>query len=158
MDSYSTMKLEFLALKWAVTEKFRDYLIGNRFTIFTDNSPLSHLKTSKLGAVEQRWASQLAMFDFEIVYRPGRKNGNADALSQQNFTGGEQWGVLEEMVPTATVNATSVFPEFQDMQRLQEQDPIISWFQFYWSKGGGWSRERDKRERDKRSQKTHGNC
>ncbi len=54
MDNYSTMKLEFLALKWAVTEKFRDYLIGNRFTIFTDNNPLSHLKTAKLGAVEQR--------------------------------------------------------------------------------------------------------
>ncbi len=59
--------------------------------------------------------------------------------------------VLEEMVPTATVNATSVFPEFQilDMQRLLEQDPIISQFKFYWSKGGG----PDKRE--KRGAKRH---
>lgn len=154
MDNYSTMKLEFLALKWAVTEKFLDYLIGNRFKVFTDNNPFSHLKTTKLGDVEQRWASQLAMFDFdfEIVYRPDRKNGNADALSRQNFTGGEQHVVLEEMVPTATVNATSVFPEFQiqDMQRLQEQDPIISQFKFYWSKGGG----PDKRERQEEPKDT----
>ncbi len=114
------------------------------------------MKAAKLGAVDQRWASQLALFDFEIAYRPGRKNRNADALSRQNFTGEEQRVVLEEMVPTVTVNATSVFPEFQilDMQRLLEQDPIISQFKFYWSKGG----VPDKREREKRSQKTHGNC
>ncbi len=151
MDNYSTMKFEFLALKWAVTEKFRDYLIGNRFTVFTDNNPLSHLNTAKLWAVEQRWASQLAMFDFEIPYHPGRKNGNANALSRQNFTGGEQRVVLEEMVPTATVNATNVFPEFQirDMQRLQEKDPIISRLKFYWSKGGGPD------ERETRGAKRH---
>lgn len=53
------------------------------------------------------------MFDFEILYWPGRKNGNADALSRQNFTGGEQRVVLEEIVTTATVNAIFVFPEFR---------------------------------------------
>ncbi|RXN18313.1 Transposon Ty3-I Gag-Pol poly [Labeo rohita] len=152
MDNYSTMKLEFLALKWAVTEKFRDYLIGNKFTVFTDNNPLSHVKTAKLGAVEQRWASQLAMFDFEIVYRPGRKNGNADALSRQRFIGGEQQGGLEKMVPTMIVNAISVFPEFQqqDVQRMQEQDPLISRFKFYWNRGGG----PDKGERREESKDT----
>ncbi|PIK45975.1 hypothetical protein BSL78_17183 [Apostichopus japonicus] len=44
MESYSSMKLEMLGLKWAVTEKFREYLLGNTFTIFTDNNPLAHLK------------------------------------------------------------------------------------------------------------------
>ena len=29
MENYSTMKLELLALKWAVAEKFRDYLLGS---------------------------------------------------------------------------------------------------------------------------------
>lgn len=38
------MKLELLALKWAVTEQFREYLLGNKFAIFTDN-PLSYLQT-----------------------------------------------------------------------------------------------------------------
>ncbi len=83
MDNYSSFKLEFLALKWAVAEKFREYHLGHSFVVYTDNNPLSHLQTAKLGAVEQRWASQLAAFDFTIKYRPGRSNGNADTLSRQ---------------------------------------------------------------------------
>lgn len=80
--NYSSMKLEFLALKWAMTEKFREYLLGHRCIVFTDNNPLSHLSSAKLGALEQRWAAQLASFDFEIRYRPGKSNANADALSR----------------------------------------------------------------------------
>ena len=52
MRNYSSMKLELLALKWAITDKFRGYLLGSSFTCFTDNNPLSHLQTAKLGAVE----------------------------------------------------------------------------------------------------------
>jgi hypothetical protein len=48
MDNYSSMKLEMLALKWAVTEKFRDYLIGSKFIVYTDNNPLCYLQTAKL--------------------------------------------------------------------------------------------------------------
>jgi hypothetical protein len=37
-------KLEFLALKWAVTEQFRDYLhYAPEFTVFTDNNPCTYL-------------------------------------------------------------------------------------------------------------------
>ena len=82
MDNYSSMKLEFLALKWAVTEKFRSYLLEAEFEVLTDNNPLSHLETAKLSAVEQRWASQLALFNFKITYKPGKNNQNADALSR----------------------------------------------------------------------------
>lgn len=52
MENYSAMKLEMLGLNWAVTDKFQDYCIGKKFTILTDNNPLSHLQTAKLGAVE----------------------------------------------------------------------------------------------------------
>ncbi|KAK7921991.1 hypothetical protein WMY93_008893 [Mugilogobius chulae] len=69
MSNYSSMKLELLALKWAMADKFRDYLLGHRCVVFTDNNPLSYLKTAKLGALEQRWAAQLASFDFELRYR-----------------------------------------------------------------------------------------
>ena len=80
--NYSSFKLELLALKWAVTEKFKDYLTGARFTVFTDNNPVAHLQTARLGAVEQRWVAQLASFTFDVKYRPGRNNANADALSR----------------------------------------------------------------------------
>ncbi len=53
--NYPTMKLEFLALKWAVTEKFNDYLYGNKFTVLTDNNPLTYvLTTAKLDATGHR--------------------------------------------------------------------------------------------------------
>jgi hypothetical protein len=82
MDNYSSMKLEMLALKWAVTEKFRDYLIGSKFIVYTDNNPLCYLQTAKLDATEMRWVSQLAQFNLEVKYRSGRSNVNADVLSR----------------------------------------------------------------------------
>lgn len=82
-QNYSSMKLELLALKWAVTEKFRSYLLGSKFTIITDNNPLCHLSTANLGAIQQRWVAQLAVFDFDVKYRPGRCNTAADALSRR---------------------------------------------------------------------------
>ncbi|XP_040264683.1 uncharacterized protein LOC120979792, partial [Bufo bufo] len=79
-QNYSSFKLDFLALVWAVTEKFKDYLAATPFIAFTDNNPLAHLNTAKLGALEQRWASRLANYDFSVKYRAGRTNDNADAL------------------------------------------------------------------------------
>ena len=46
MLNYSSAKLELLALKWAVTKKFRDHLL--ELTIYTDNNPLAYVQTSKL--------------------------------------------------------------------------------------------------------------
>ena len=80
--NYSSFKLELLALKWAVTEKFKDYLTGAKFTVYTDNNPVAHLQTARLGAVEQRWVAQLASFTYDVKYRPGKSNANADALSR----------------------------------------------------------------------------
>ena len=42
-------------------------LIGAKFVVYTDNNPLSYVKTTgKLGATETRWAAELAQFDFAI--------------------------------------------------------------------------------------------
>ena len=82
MRNYSSAKLELLALKWAVCEKFKDYLIGSKFTVLTDNNPLTYICTSHLGAAQICWLSDLALFDFEIKYRARKSNQVADALSQ----------------------------------------------------------------------------
>ena len=70
-----------MALKWSVCEKFKDYLLGSKFTIFTDNNPLVYVKTSKLGAAQICWLSKLALYDFDIVYQTGRSNLIANTLS-----------------------------------------------------------------------------
>ena len=82
MCNYSSAKLELLALKWAVTEKFRDYLLGSKFTVYTDNNPLAYIQTSKLGASQICWLSKLALFNFNLIYRSGKTNQAADALNQ----------------------------------------------------------------------------
>ena len=79
------MKLELLGMKWAISEKFRDYLIGSTFTVFTDNNPLAHLNTAKLGAVEQRWVGALSAFNFDVQYKPGAANKVADGLSRRPY-------------------------------------------------------------------------
>ena len=52
MWDYSSAKIELLALKWSVCEKFKGYLLGSKFTVFTDNNPLVYVNTSKLGAAQ----------------------------------------------------------------------------------------------------------
>ena len=66
MQNYSSAKLELLAPKWAVTQKFRDYLLGTLLTTYTDNNPLAYIKESKLGVAQISWLSELVLFDFEI--------------------------------------------------------------------------------------------
>ena len=86
MQNYSLVKLEFLALKWVVTEKLRDYLLGSRFTVYNDNNPLEYVKESRLGAAQIAWVSKLALFNFDIKYRSGKLNQAADTLRHHPMT------------------------------------------------------------------------
>ena len=52
MCNYSSAKLELLVLKWAVTEKFWDYLLGSWFQVYMDNNPPTYIQESKLGALQ----------------------------------------------------------------------------------------------------------
>ena len=83
-SNYPTHKLEFLALKWAICEKFHEYLYGSTpFEVYTDNNPLTYvLTTAKLDACGQRWVAKLANYNFTIQYRSGQSNVEADALSR----------------------------------------------------------------------------
>ena len=80
--NYDAYKLEFLALKWSVTERFHEYLYGGTFEVFTDNNPLTYVLTmAKLDATGQRWVATLANDNFKIFYKVGKLNLDADALS-----------------------------------------------------------------------------
>ena len=80
---YHSSKLEVLALKWSICERFHEYLYGSKFQVNTDNNPLTYiLTTAKLDATGQRWVASLANYDFTIHYRSGKQNIEADALSR----------------------------------------------------------------------------
>lgn len=98
---YPVHQLEFLALKWAVVDQFHDYLYGAKFTVRTDNNPLTYvLTTAKLNATGHRWLAALATYDFDVQYRPGKANTDADLLSRSiaEPAEGDEW---ESMSPTA---------------------------------------------------------
>ena len=77
------MKLEFLALKWAITEHFKEYLLYQPFLVRTDNNPLMYImSTPNLDATRHHWVSALAKYDFRLEYQKGRDNAIADTLSQ----------------------------------------------------------------------------
>ena len=66
---YLAHKLEFLALKWAITEQFHEYLYSNNFVIYTNNNPLTYILTSaKLGATGHHWVASLANYNFAFNY------------------------------------------------------------------------------------------
>lgn len=81
--NYPAHKLECLALKWAVTDKFHDYLYGATFDVVTDNNPLTYVNTTaKLDAAGQRWVAALANYNFSLKYRAGSQNSDADGMSR----------------------------------------------------------------------------
>ena len=41
--NYPAHKLEFLTLKWAITDKFHEYLCAAEFQVFTDNNTLTYI-------------------------------------------------------------------------------------------------------------------
>ena len=41
--NYHSTKFEFLALKYMVTEHFKDYLLCQSFLVKTDNNPLTYI-------------------------------------------------------------------------------------------------------------------
>ena len=86
--NYPVHKLEFLALKWAITDKFHEYLYGSEFQVFTDNNPLTYvLTTAKLDATGHRWVAALSNYTFSITYKPGKGHVDADALSHIRWPG-----------------------------------------------------------------------
>lgn len=80
--NYATIEKELLAIVYAVNY-FRPYIYGRKFILVTDHKPLMWLHrvkdpTSRL----LRWRFKLQEYEYDIVYKQGKANCNADALSR----------------------------------------------------------------------------
>lgn len=80
--NYNTTEKELCAIVWGVNQ-FRPYLLGQKFNIVTDHRALSWLFNIKdPGSRLTRWRLKLAEYEYEIHFKPGANNTNADALSR----------------------------------------------------------------------------
>ena len=101
--NYDMHKLEFLALKKAITERFHKYLCGATFGVFTDNNSLTYiLGTTKLDAMGHRWVASLGPSNFTLHYKPGKLNSDVDALSRIN------WNTVDPAEVKATMDLAQI--------------------------------------------------
>ena len=77
---FTVTRKEMLALVDSLMH-FRCYLLEKKFQVRTDHSVLQWLRTfNEPFSQVARWLEQIAKYDFEIVYRPGKQHANADAM------------------------------------------------------------------------------
>ena len=79
-------QLELAAVKWAITEKFHQYLLGRHFILRTDHCALCWLISSEdPGGKLRRWSWLLMPYNFTIQYKSGKEHGNVDILSRNSL-------------------------------------------------------------------------
>ena len=113
--NYHSTKLEFLVLKWGVTEHFKEYLLYQPFLVKTDNNPLTYIMTTpNLDATGHQWVGALAKFSFQLEYQKGPDNTVADMLSQITTHLGPE--AMQSILDGVTLGAT---------QRAEGEDPAM---------------------------------
>ena len=96
-QNYSTIEKELLAIVWA-TKYFRPYLFGRKFKIITDHKPLQWMVNLKEpNSRLTRWRLRLSEFDYTVIYKKGKNNTNADALSRIEIHAKETKSLIEEI-------------------------------------------------------------
>ena len=74
---------EIMALALAV-QHWRPYLLGIKFTVFTNQKSLGYLLHQRFTTLDQQhWVVKLLGFNFDINYKPSKENRDVDALSRQ---------------------------------------------------------------------------
>ena len=119
--NYTTTEREALAVVYAC-KKFRHYLLGYKVTFHTDHDSLKYLVNKPdLSGRLARWILLLQEFTYEVKFKPGNANANADYLSRQR--GPPNLKALEIEFPDE-------FPEFKtqgdiSIAGLQTPDEIL---------------------------------
>lgn len=101
------LKLELLALKWVMAERFRSCLFSAKMQVYTDSRNLTLWRKANLGAIEQRWIAQMSVFDYTIHHKPGKANAPVDYLSRY-ATGEPAESDEDGDVPICSIDATSI--------------------------------------------------
>ena len=110
--NYSVTELETLAVVWGITH-FHSYVYGKSVTVLTDHSAVkSVLETSNPSGKHARWWTRVygtGVGSVKIVYRAGRENASADALSRSPTNSPPSHGVAEGEVQVAAISTSEDF-------------------------------------------------
>lgn len=125
-ENYSTIEKELLAIVWAVRH-FRTYIYGVRFYIITDHKPLVWLMNLKdSGSRLMRWRIKLEEHDYEIVYKKGSANTNADALSRfYHITGDDTYQNFKDSLSNSIVINDNVKEFNEDFSFVDKKSVCI---------------------------------
>jgi hypothetical protein len=92
-------------------QKFRHYLLGSHFKMYTDHSALKYLVNKPvLGGRICRWLLLFQEYDFEVVVKPGKLNAGPDHLSC--ILSGEDAGNLDDNFPDAQLFAVRMVDDY----------------------------------------------
>ena len=82
--NYPAVKRELLAIVYSI-QHYREWLLGNKFTLYTDNKSLTYLlNNTSDNRMVYNWSFILANYSFDVIHLPGSLNNIADSLSRLN--------------------------------------------------------------------------
>lgn len=112
--------IECLAIKEAILY-WQYYLIGQKFIIFSDHKPLENFNIKKCNDPDLRQILNfISQFDFEIVYKPGRENLEADCLSRNPVLEENDDGCEDSII--RIVNFLKIEEIVNDQKQLKPDD------------------------------------
>ena len=121
--NYHSSKLEFLTLKWSVTEHFKEYLAYTPFVVRMDNNPLMYmLTTPNLDAMGHQWVGALASCQFELKYQKGNDNGATYVLSWVPIN--YSWQTVKSLLEGAIGGASNRGEAEANKGLLEEHDHL----------------------------------
>jgi len=109
-NNYTTTEREGLAMVYAL-HKYKHYILGAHFKMFTDHSTLKYLvNTPELGGRICRWLLLFQEYDFEIIVKLGKLNVGPDHLSR--LESGEEGGSLDDALPNAQLFSVRMVDDY----------------------------------------------
>ena len=121
--NYSITDLETLAVVSSVSH-FRTYLYGQRVTVYTDHAAV--LQNPNTSGRHARWWTKVhsaGLQEITILYRAGKENPIADALSRNPQAPAPHQGVAEGEVQVARIDGTPPEGEDDNLTSLLQLEP-----------------------------------
>ena len=117
-------ELEALAVIWG-TQQFNVYLESRKFDLITDHKALLAFKKIKdSNPRPERWSIKLSKYDYEVIYRKGNENVNADCLSRDPINLIESMEIINKLDYLHTIDIINII-EKDLIEKLEKDDDII---------------------------------